>query len=140
MNNVFNPSTFEVDWSYRTILVVDDIEANYKFMEMALQKTKARIVHASTGTEAINMCTADNNIDLVLMDVHLPGISGYDAAREIKKMNSSITVIAQTAFVFSGERQKAFYVGCDEYIAKPVCSDELIFTIKNCLLDRGKKA
>jgi CheY-like chemotaxis protein len=140
MNTVFDPSTFEVDWSYRTILVVDDIEANYKFLEKALRKTKARIIHAVTGTEAINMCAEDNNIDVVLMDIHLPGISGYDATREIKKMKSSITVIAQTAFAMSGERQKAFYVGCDEYIAKPLRSDELIFKIKNCLLNRGKKA
>lgn len=140
MNSFFNPSTFEVDWSYRTILIVEDIEANYIFLEKALQKTKARILHAKTGTEAINMCATDSNIDVVLMDVHLPGISGYDATREIKKMNSSITVIAQTAFVLSGERQKSIYVGCDEYIAKPVRSDELIFKIRRCLLNRGQKA
>ncbi|NCA84881.1 MAG: response regulator [Clostridia bacterium] len=140
MNTVFDPATCEVDWSYRSILVVEDIEANYKFLEKALQKTKARILHATTGTQAISMCANDDNIDLVLMDVHLPGINGYDATREIKKMKSSITVIAQTAFVLSGERQKAFSVGCDEYIAKPIRSDELIFKIKSCLLGCGKNA
>jgi CheY-like chemotaxis protein len=74
------------------------------------------------------------------MDLHLPGISGYKATREIKKIREDITVIAQTAFVFSGEKQKSFDMGCDEYIAKPIRREELIYKIRACLINSGKEA
>ncbi len=140
MKQVFDPANFEVNWDYRTMLIVEDVEPNFNYLKKALEKTKARILHARTGTEAINMCAINKDIDLVLMDLHLPGISGYDATREIKKIRNDITVIAQTAFVFSGEKQKCFDVGCDEYIAKPIRRDELIFKIKTCLIKTGKEA
>lgn len=109
-------------------------------MQKALEPTKAIILHAKTGNEAINICTSNNDIDLVLMDLHLPGISGLEATREIKKNRNDITVIAQTAFVFSGERQKCLDAGCDDYIAKPIRREELIYKIKTCLIDSGKEA
>ena len=140
MKQVFDPLNFEVNWDYRTILIVEDVEMNYIYLKRALEKTKAKILHAKTGGEAISICANNMEIDLVLMDLHLPGISGYDATKEIKKSRSDITVIAQTAFVFSGEKQKCLDVGCDDYIAKPIRGDELIFKIKSCLINSGKEA
>jgi two-component system, cell cycle response regulator DivK len=140
MKHFFDPLTLKVNWNYRTILIVEDVEPNFKYLAKALEKTNAKIMHAKTGSEAINLCIKHPEIDLVLMDLHLPGISGYDATLEIKKIRSDITVIAQTAFVFSGEKKKCLDVGCDDYIAKPIRSDELIFKIRSCLLDLGKQA
>jgi len=140
MKLIFDPVNFKVNWDYRTILIVDDVEPNFKYLKKSLEKTNAKIIHAKTGGEAISICTTNHDIDLVLMDLHLPGISGYAATREIKKIRNDITVIAQTAFVFSGEKQKCLDVGCDDYIAKPIRSDELIFKIKSCLINSGKKA
>lgn len=140
MKQIFDPLNLEVNWHYRTILIVEDVEPNFKYLKRALDKTGAVILHAQTGGEAIDICVNNKAVDLVLMDLHLPGISGYDAAREIKKIRKDITVIAQTAFVFSGEKQKCIDVGCDEYIAKPIRSDELIFKIRSCLINSGKEA
>ncbi len=140
MKQVFDPSKLNVNWEYRTILIVEDVEPNFRHLQKALEPTKAIILHAKTGNEAINICTTNNDIDLVLMDLHLPGISGYTATREIKKNRNDITVIAQTAFVFSGERQKCIDAGCDDYIAKPIRREELIYKIKTCLIDSGKEA
>lgn len=140
MKQIFDPLNCEVDWAYRTILIVEDVEPNFKYLKRALAKTQATILHARTGTEAINQCLENKNIDLVLMDLHLPGISGYSATRKIKKVRPDITVIAQTAFVFSGEKQKCLDAGCDDYIAKPIKSDELVFKIKSCLINVGKDA
>lgn len=140
MKDVFDPLNLKVNWSYRTILIVEDVQPNFKYLKKALENTNAKILHAQTGNEAIAMCYENKDIDLVLMDLHLPGISGYEASREIKKIRSDITVIAQTAFVFSGEKQKCMDCGCDDYIAKPVRSDELIFKIRACLINSGKEA
>jgi len=140
MKEIFDPLNLNVNWSYRTILIVEDVEPNFKYLKKALERTKAKIIHATTGNEAIAMCYENRDIDLVLMDLHLPGISGYEATREIKKIRNDITVIAQTAFVFSGEKQKCMDFGCDEYIAKPVRSEELIFKIRTCLINSGKEA
>lgn len=140
MKEVFDPLNLKVNWSYRTILIVEDVVPNFKYLAKALERTRAKIIHATTGNEAIAMCYENKDIDLVLMDLHLPGISGYDATREIKKIRNDITVIAQTAFVFSGEKQKCMDSGCDDYIAKPVRSEELIFKIRTCLINSGKEA
>lgn len=140
MKEVFDPAKINVNWDYRTILIVEDVEPNFRYLQKALEPTKALILHAITGNEAIDMCAANSQIDLVLMDLHLPGISGYAAAREIKKFRTDITVIAQTAFVFSGEKQKCLDAGCDDYIAKPIRSEELIYKIRTCLINSGKEA
>lgn len=140
MREIFDPSNLEVNWDYRTILIVEDVQPNFRQLEKSLERTKAKILHARTGDEAINICSRDNEIDLVLMDLHLPGISGYEATREIKKIRNDITVIAQTAFVFSGEEQKCLEMGCDDYIAKPIRREELIYKIRTCLINSGKEA
>ena len=136
-HDLLNP---EVNWDYRTILIVDDVEPNLRFLAEALAGTHANIERAKNGTEAIQKCLNNKEIDLVLMDLHLPGISGLAATREIKKQREDVTIIAQTAFVFSGERQKTIDAGCDEYIAKPIRKNELIIKIRNCLINAGKKA
>jgi len=136
-NSLRNP---EVNWNFRTILIVDDVEPNRKYLSEALGGTQAKIEYAKTGNEAIQKCLNNKDIDLVLMDIHLPGISGLAATREIKKLRSDVTIIAQTAFVLSGESQKTIDAGCDDYIAKPIRTNELIIKIRNCLINAGKKA
>ena len=81
-----------------------------------------------TGREAIEMFQ-NNIIDLVLMDLQLPILDGYSATREIKKINASIPVIAQTAHVMSGEREKCLEAGCDDYLAKPIRLQILMDTL-----------
>lgn len=75
----------------------------------------------------------DNKIDLVLMDLQLPVMDGYTATREIKKINPDIPVIAQTAHVMSGEREKCMEVGCNDYLAKPIRLQILIETLSKYL-------
>lgn len=135
--DLLNP---EVNWNYRTILVVDDIEPNRTYLIEALKSTQAKIEFAKNGNEAIKKCLNNKEIDLVLMDLHLPGLSGLAATREIKKIRSDVTIIAQTAFIMSGEMQKTIEAGCDDYIAKPIRTNELIIKIRNCLINTGKKA
>lgn len=120
------------NWEDKTILVVEDVDTNKIFFDAALRRTKAKILWAKDGQEAIDMFR-DNQIDLVLMDLQLPVMDGYTATREIKKINPDIPVIAQTAHVMSGEREKCMEVGCNDYLAKPIRLQILIETLSKYL-------
>jgi len=139
MKQINDPLNYEAKWEGLTILIVEDVEPNYIILKNSLQKTKAKILFAGTGIEAVEKCENNTDIDIVLMDIHSPGISGHEATKKIKGFRKDIIIIAQTAFVYSGERQKSIDAGCDDYIAKPISSNELIFKIRKCLIRAGKE-
>ncbi|MFC2121118.1 response regulator [Bacteroidota bacterium] len=109
-----------VDWRSKTILVAEDIDDSYFVIAKMLEKTRAKIVRSKNGLEAIKICRKNNLIDLILMDVHMPKKDGYEATKEIKKFNPDLPIIAQTAYAISGDMNKAFEAGCDDYITKPI--------------------
>jgi len=125
-------SSLNQDWGDKVILVVEDVDTNKIFFDAALRKTNAKILWAKDGKEAIEMYK-DNDIDLVLMDLQLPIMDGYTATREIKKIDSDIPIIAQTAHVMSGEREKCLEAGCDDYLAKPIRLQILMETLSKYL-------
>lgn len=120
------------NWEEKVILVVEDVDTNKIFFDAALRRTKAKILWAKDGQEAIDIFKA-NRIDLVLMDLQLPVMDGYAATREIKKIKKEVPVIAQTAHVMSGEREKCLEAGCDDYLAKPIRLQILIDTLSKYL-------
>ena len=75
---------------------------------------------ANSGVEAVETCRNNPDIDLVLMDIQMPGLNGYEATRQIRQFNKDIIIIAQTAFGLIGDREKALEAGCNDYIAKPL--------------------
>jgi CheY-like chemotaxis protein len=125
-------SSLNQNWGDKVILVVEDVDTNKIFFDAALRKTSAKILWAKDGKEAIEMYQA-NHIDLVLMDLQLPIMDGYTATREIKKINRNVPIIAQTAHVMSGEREKCLEAGCDDYLAKPIRLQILMETLSRHL-------
>jgi len=119
--------------SYKTVLVVEDVESNYLYIEALLKSLKIKIIWAKTGNEGINFCKENPQIDLVLMDILLPEINGYEATKQIKKFRPKLPIIAQTAFAMYGDNEKAFEAGCDDYIAKPIKKQLLLDLIKKYL-------
>lgn len=113
-------------WKGRVILVAEDEELNYRFLEVVLEKTGARVLHARNGQEAVDLFRSIPHIDLVLMDIKMPIKSGYDATVEIKNLKNSVPVVAQTAFAVSEEIAKCKEIGCDDYITKPIDINLLI--------------
>ncbi|MEZ5198809.1 MAG: response regulator [Bacteroidales bacterium] len=107
------------DWSNKKILIVEDDRQSIIFYQSALRKTGAEIHQVLNGKEAVKKCK-ETKYDLVLMDIQLPDMDGYEATRRIKKIDADILIIAQTAFALSGEKQKCLEVGCDDYISKPI--------------------
>ena len=88
------------------------------------------ILESRTGIATVEICLQNPDIDLILMDIQMPGLNGYDATRQIRKFNKDVIIIAQTAFGLSGDREKAIEAGCNDYIAKPIKKDELIVVIE----------
>lgn len=120
-------------WISRVILIVEDVESNYQFLNATLKRSGAEIIWVRKGDDAIDIISAGKKIDLILMDIQLEGKDGYSVTREIKELNPEIPIIAQTAFAMKGEKEKSIDAGCDEYLAKPIRPAELIFTISKYL-------
>ncbi len=117
------------DWHDKTLLVVEDEDHNYAYIHEILKRTQATIIRAENGVRAIEKVKQES-IDLVLMDIKLPEMDGYNATAEIKKLRPSLPVIAQTAFAMEKERIACLKAGCDDYIAKPYEPSKLIERIR----------
>jgi PAS domain S-box-containing protein len=115
------------------ILIVEDDESSEMLLSIAVQKFGEEIISVSTGTEAVAACLNKPDIDLVLMDIRMPEMDGYEATRQIRKFNKDVIIIAQTAYALAGDREKAIAAGCDDYITKPIKADELKQIIKKYL-------
>jgi PAS domain S-box-containing protein len=116
----------ETNWSNKKILIVDDVPESIYLLREILKRTKLEIITASTGTEALFQFNENSGIDLILMDLQLPEMSGLEAASKIKAINPDIPIIIQTAFGRDGYEQKSKEAGCDDIIYKPINSEVLI--------------
>ncbi|MFH1001357.1 MAG: PAS domain S-box protein, partial [Bacteroidota bacterium] len=114
----------EWKWNRKKILIVDDEEMIHFYFEEVLEPTGVTCFFASKGNEAIEICR-NQDIDLVLLDIQLPDINGYEVVKVMKKEKPGLVVIAQTAYALTGDRAKSLREGCDEYISKPVNRIEL---------------
>lgn len=117
------------DWNKKTILVVDDEYMNYLLFEAILEETRSKIIYAVNGAMAIEECKNNNNIDLVLMDIKMPVVNGYEAVKVIKDQNRYLPVIAQTAYTASEDYYKCIDAGFDDYIAKPIERELLLYKL-----------
>jgi len=116
----------EMDWTDKTILIAEDEDSNYLYLEAVLQKTGANIIWARNGEEAIEACKNADKIDLVLMDLQMPNLNGYQAREVIKELSPETTQIAQTAFAMAGDEKRAMDAGFDAYISKPIRKNNLL--------------
>jgi CheY-like chemotaxis protein len=123
-------------WKDKVILVVEDDEINFKFLEAVLQDTSAQVLYARNGLEAIELCKSINKIDLVLMDIKMPEMDGFEATRRIREFNRKIPIIAQTAFVLEQELNKCQEAGCNDYLTKPIDIKEFFEKIDSYLKEQ----
>ncbi len=113
----------------KTILIAEDEETNYWFLEAALDDQPFNLIHVLNGKEAVEAMQSNNNIDLILMDFNMPIMNGIEATKEIRKTNTSIPIIAITAYAMMTDKEKALTIGCTDYLSKPVQRDLLLKTI-----------
>ncbi len=115
-----------MDSNAYTILIAEDEEINYLYLEILLggnQKFKFNILHAKNGKEALDICKK-TPIDLVLMDLKMPVMDGFEATRLIKEILPELPIIAQTAYSTNKEKEVAITAGCDDFISKPIVKEE----------------
>jgi len=108
------------------ILIVEDEEPSRMYYTAILGNENTSILEASNGAEAVKAVKNHPEIDMVLMDIKMPEMDGYEATRQIRQFNNDIVIIAQTAFALSGDRENAIAAGCNDYISKPIRKAELM--------------
>ncbi len=106
-------------WQDKQILIAEDTDVNYYLMAEALRNTKAKLIRVKNGKEAVEFCK-NNSIDLILMDINMPDMNGYEATTAIKSFKKDVPVIVQTALNYADEQEKSLLAGADDYIAKPI--------------------
>ena len=117
------PVEIDNNCAKKTILIAEDEEVNYIYLETLINdllKLDVKIVHAKNGQEAVEIIKNNETIDFILMDLKMPIMSGFDAAKMIKEINPNITIVAQTAYSTTEEKEKALAMGCDDFISKPI--------------------
>lgn len=116
------------------ILIAEDEEINYLFIEELLSERGYQITRTRNGKETVEYFKK-HKVDAVLMDIRMPVLDGFQATREIKKLNPNVPVIAQTAFTSSLDKKQAFDLGCCAFLVKPLDREELLKALDNCLKD-----
>ncbi len=121
------------NWSDKLILIVEDDVNNHAYLDALLATTSAKVVHAWDGSEAFEQVKKHSDISLVIMDIKMPVMDGYNATRLIKKLRPGLPVIAQTAFARNQDKENALSAGCDNYISKPAQIDDFLKLIDGYL-------
>ncbi len=116
-----------------TILNVEDDDVSCFLLNEVLADHNIDIIHTKNGNDAIDICKQNGGINLVLMDIKLPDINGFQAMREIKKIRPELPVVAVTAYAFAKDKSDCFKAGCDDYLSKPVDSKTLLNVIDKFL-------
>ncbi len=111
-----------------TILVADDDEPSLKYIKEILDNKGIHVITVSNGLDAVKTCRK-NKISVILLDLKMPGLSGFDAIKQIRTICPDIPAIAQTAYAMSMDREEAISAGFDDYLAKPFTKEQLIETI-----------
>lgn len=124
-----NNNSYPFDFREHTILIAEDIDFSFLYIEAVLRRTGVKILWAQNGKEAIEHVKTNQDIDLILMDMHMPVMNGYDATEVISNLRPELPVIAQTAFVLPEDMKKCYAAGCSGYLAKPIRKEQLINTL-----------
>ena len=102
------------------ILIAEDDETSTLLISASVKSFTDRLLFAINGLEAVENFKNNPEIDLILMDLKMPYLSGYEATKQIRELNKDVIIIAQTAYALSGEREKAIAAGCNDFITKPI--------------------
>jgi len=120
------------DFNNKSILVIEDIESNFLYINEVLQKENANVVWCKDGEDGLKKIR-NTNFDLILMDIQIPKINGYELTKLIKKEKPTVPVVVQSAYVFESDMKEIINSGCDAYISKPYTEEQLIQIISENL-------
>ncbi|PKP29876.1 MAG: hypothetical protein CVT99_15495 [Bacteroidetes bacterium HGW-Bacteroidetes-16] len=130
------PSVKGLDFEFKstkTVLIAEDEISNFILLKEMLSNSGITMIRAVNGLEAVKLCQSNPNIDLVLMDIKMPEMDGYEATKRIKEFRPDLPIIAQTAYITEADRIKALACGCSDYISKPISKQLLLSKINEQL-------
>ncbi|WP_372744669.1 ATP-binding protein [Lutibacter sp.] len=130
IKNNLNKTIMNSTISGLKILIVEDDEISSELLSIMVENISKEVITANTGVDAVSICKNNSDIDLILMDIQMPDLNGFEATKQIREFNKNVIIIAQTAFGLLGDKEKTIESGCDEYISKPIQSEELNKLIK----------
>ncbi len=119
----------EIKSDHKKILIAEDEKFAIDYLSIVLKKESNEILYAKNGVEAVELCHIHPDIDVILMDIKMPVMDGYEASRKIREFNKDVIIIAQTANAFSGDKKEALEAGCNDYISKPIKKEALLVMI-----------
>ena len=108
------------------ILIVEDDISSQLYLSYLVKNLSKEIITANSGTEALEICKNNNDIDLILMDIQMPEMNGIEATKKIREFNKEVVIIAQTVYILSDDRDKTLEAGCNDFISKPIEKTELL--------------
>ncbi|MCG8410743.1 MAG: response regulator [Bacteroidales bacterium] len=123
----------KIDWSSKKILIVEDDVFSTEYLREVISETNAQIIHCTNGKDAIELVKKSSDIDLILMDIQLPEMSGEIVTQKIRKIKPKIPIIAQTAHAMASDRENCLKAGCSDYLSKPILITDLFLTLKKYL-------
>ncbi|MDZ7742882.1 MAG: response regulator [Bacteroidota bacterium] len=121
----------EIEIGDLSVLIVEDDKYSEALIITLVEEFTRKVFTATTGFEAVEVCRKNPDIDLVLMDINMPGMDGYEATRKIREFNQGVVIIAQTAHALVGDREKSIAAGCNDYITKPLKKVGLMKMLNN---------
>ena len=110
----------------KKVLIVEDDLSSRLYLNKILERAGTIILNAGDGQEAVNLALSDPDIDIILMDIQLPVMDGYEALIKIREFRENVIVIAQTAYALLGDKEKILNSGFNDYIIKPILSQNLV--------------
>jgi len=119
-NKEANSEITQVSFDQMNILIAEDDDINFLYLYEIISQASATILRAQNGRQLLEILESNPSIDLILMDIKMPIMNGIEATVEIRKTNQTIPIIAQTAYAFEEERQRALSAGCNDYLSKPI--------------------
>ncbi len=128
--------SMEYLWKNKLILVVEDDDLNFEFIKIVLKPTFARIIHVSDGEATLEICSRET-FDIILLDIRLPKMNGFEVAGKLREQGCKTPIIAQTAYAMSEDRDKCIAAGCDDYMSKPLNKNVLLEKIDTLLSKEG---
>ena len=119
----------EYNWQDKTVLVVEDDPTSLEYLKEVIEPKGAELILKQTGEEGYQAFRDNTDIDLILMDIRLPDISGMEIIKRIRETNNEVKIIAQTAYAMGEDRKLCLQAGADDYIAKPIKISDLLSII-----------
>ncbi len=119
----------DFNWDSKTILIGEDELINYRLLEVMLSKTKVKLLHGNDGPQTLQLFIQNPGVNLILMDIKMPEMDGYEVTKEIRKLNPVVPIIAQTAYALEEEKIKSLESGCNAYLTKPINKKDLLLLI-----------